>query len=94
MIHKSKLPVRFKCHKNMSSQSTDDQDNVVSDFKMTVHVLSDSAFRRYQKEMGYYIASSPSSRVFIVFFIFTDLICSCVCILFDIGEVILVLLVL
>lgn len=57
MIHKSKLPVRFKCNKNTSSQSKTDQDNIVSQFKMTVHVLSDSAFRRYQKEMRYCIAS-------------------------------------
>ena len=55
VIHKSKLPVRFKCHKITSSQSTNDQDNIVSQFKMTVHVLSDSAFRRYQKEMRYCI---------------------------------------
>ena len=64
MIHKSKLPVRFKCHKIMSSQSRNDQDNVVSQFKMTVHVLSDSAFRRYQKEMKYRFASSPPRKVF------------------------------
>lgn len=54
VIHKSKLPVRFKCRMNMGGQNADQQDHILSQFKMTVHVLSDSAFRRYQKEMGYY----------------------------------------
>ncbi|KAG0576428.1 hypothetical protein KC19_5G079000 [Ceratodon purpureus] len=66
VIHKSKLPVRFKCHKIMSSQSRNDQDNVVSQFKMTVHVLSDSAFRRYQKEMSKHASLWPLYRGFFV----------------------------
>ena len=53
VIHKAKLPVRFKCRTNTSGPTTGDQDHILSRFKMTVHVLSDSAFRRYQKEMGY-----------------------------------------
>lgn len=66
VIHKSKLPVRFKCHKITSSQSTNDQDNIVSQFKMTVHVLSDSAFRRYQKEMSKHASLWPLYRGFFV----------------------------
>lgn len=53
VIHKAKLPVRFKCNTNSSGQSTNDLGNIVSQFKMTVHVYTDSAFRRYQKEMRY-----------------------------------------
>uniref|UniRef100_A0A7I4CXU8 tRNA ligase phosphodiesterase domain-containing protein n=1 Tax=Physcomitrium patens TaxID=3218 RepID=A0A7I4CXU8_PHYPA len=66
VIRKSKLPVRFKCHTIKSSQSTDDQDQVISHFKMIVHVLSDSAFRRYQREMRKHAHLWPLYRGFFV----------------------------
>ncbi|CAK9216079.1 unnamed protein product [Sphagnum troendelagicum] len=66
VVHKAKLPVRFKCRMNLLQQTDMAHNNVLSHFKMTVHVLSDSAFRRYQKEMSKHAGLWPLYRGFFV----------------------------
>lgn len=47
VIKKKKLPAAFKCYQN--SHKVGSKDNISS--RVVIHVRSDSAFRRYQKEM-------------------------------------------
>ncbi|KAJ6425526.1 hypothetical protein OIU84_026158 [Salix udensis] len=49
LMRERRLPVAFKCHHNFHKISSVSVDNLF--YKMVIHVHSDSAFRRYQKEM-------------------------------------------
>ncbi|XP_010253547.1 PREDICTED: uncharacterized protein LOC104594775 [Nelumbo nucifera] len=67
MIHmmKSKhYPAAFKCYCNFHKLDFMADDNL--HFKMVIHVHSDSAFRRYQKEMRYNQGLWPLYRGFFV----------------------------
>ncbi|KAJ6750076.1 hypothetical protein OIU85_000682 [Salix viminalis] len=49
LMRERRLPVAFKCYHNFHKISSVSADNLF--YKMVIHVHSDSAFRRYQKEM-------------------------------------------
>ncbi|KAJ6300169.1 hypothetical protein OIU76_021043, partial [Salix suchowensis] len=49
LMRERRLPVAFKCYHNFHKISSVSVDNLF--YKMVIHVHSDSAFRRYQKEM-------------------------------------------
>ena len=48
-MKEKRLPAAFKCYFNFHKADTMTNDNLY--YKMVIHVHSDSAFRRYQKEM-------------------------------------------
>lgn len=45
------LPASFKCYHNLHKVGSVSSDDLF--YKMVIHVHSDSAFRRYQKELRY-----------------------------------------
>ncbi|KAL6506324.1 hypothetical protein OROGR_024505 [Orobanche gracilis] len=56
LMREKRFPAAFKCYHNfhkINSLASDDLH-----FKMIIHVHSDSAFRRYQKEMRWHIAGA------------------------------------
>ncbi|KAJ7543365.1 hypothetical protein O6H91_09G034600 [Diphasiastrum complanatum] len=63
LIRQRKLPVRFR---SRLISHGEDSDNDLTHFKTTVHVLADSAFRRYQKEMRHHPGLWPLYRGFFV----------------------------
>lgn len=49
LMREKRLPAAFKCYQNYHKHDSISSDNVF--YKMVIHVRSDSAFQRYQKEM-------------------------------------------
>ncbi|PRQ33718.1 putative 2',3'-cyclic-nucleotide 3'-phosphodiesterase [Rosa chinensis] len=49
LMREKRFPAAFKCYHNYHKQDSMSNDNLF--YKMVIHVHSDSAFRRYQKEM-------------------------------------------
>ena len=49
LMREKRFPAAFKCYYNFHKVDSISADNLY--FKMVIHVHSDSAFRRYQKEM-------------------------------------------
>ncbi|KAL8120546.1 tRNA ligase 1-like [Apium graveolens] len=49
LMREKRFPAAFKCYYNFHKINSVSRDNL--QFKMVIHVHSDSAFRRYQKEM-------------------------------------------
>lgn len=49
LMKEKRFPAAFKCYHNFHTIDSVSSDNL--HFKMVIHVHSDSAFRRYQKEM-------------------------------------------
>lgn len=49
LMREKRFPAAFKCYHNFHKVDAISSDNVF--YKMVIHVHSDSAFRRYQKEM-------------------------------------------
>ncbi|XP_061991202.1 tRNA ligase 1-like [Rosa rugosa] len=49
LMREKRLPAAFKCYQNYHKHDSMSSDNVF--YKMVIHVRSDSAFQRYQKEM-------------------------------------------
>ncbi|KAA8544005.1 hypothetical protein F0562_021818 [Nyssa sinensis] len=64
LMREKRFPAAFKCHYNFHKISSVSSDNLY--FKMVIHVHSDSAFRRYQKEMRYKPGLWPLYRGFFV----------------------------
>ncbi|KAK9279399.1 hypothetical protein L1049_013078 [Liquidambar formosana] len=64
LMREKRFPVAFKCYHNLHKIGSLSIDNLY--FKMVIHVHSDSAFRRYQKEMRYKPALWPLYRGFFV----------------------------
>lgn len=50
-MKEKRFPAAFKCYHNFHKVDSTTNDSL--HFKMVIHVHSDSAFRRYQKEMRY-----------------------------------------
>ncbi|KAG6543229.1 hypothetical protein Mapa_015480 [Marchantia paleacea] len=65
-IRSRKLPVRFKCRSNTHRKTGVSDIPDSKSFRMTIHVLSDSAFRRYQSEMRKQPGLWPLYRGFFV----------------------------
>ncbi|KAL3700604.1 hypothetical protein R1sor_018626 [Riccia sorocarpa] len=65
-IRARKLPVRFKCRSNAHRKTSGAENPDLISFRMTIHVLSDSAFRRYQNEMRKQPGLWPLYRGFFV----------------------------
>ncbi|CAM6083091.1 unnamed protein product [Calypogeia fissa] len=65
-IRTKKLPVRFKCRANSHRKQGVVDDEDLKSFRMTIHVLSDSAFRRYQSEIRKQPGLWPLYRGFFV----------------------------
>ncbi|KAL2651085.1 hypothetical protein R1flu_019213 [Riccia fluitans] len=65
-IRARKLPVRFKCRSNAHRKTGAAENPDLISFRMTIHVLSDSAFRRYQNEMRKQPGLWPLYRGFFV----------------------------
>lgn len=53
LMREKRFPAAFKCYHNYHKINSISNDNL--HIKMVIHVHSDSAFRRYQKEMRSYI---------------------------------------
>ena len=51
LMREKRFPAAFKCYHNFHKVDAMSSDNIF--YKMVIHVHSDSAFRRYQKEMRY-----------------------------------------
>lgn len=49
LMREKRLPAAFKCYHNFHKVGSISNDDLF--YKMVIHVHSDSAFRRYQKEM-------------------------------------------
>ncbi|XP_057969723.1 tRNA ligase 1-like [Malania oleifera] len=64
LMRERRFPAAFKCYYNFHKIDSLSSDNI--DFKMVIHVHSDSAFRRYQKEMRYKPGLWPLYRGFFV----------------------------
>ncbi|KAK9168982.1 hypothetical protein Syun_001122 [Stephania yunnanensis] len=64
LMREKRFPAAFKCYYNFHKISSLTSDNL--HFKMVIHVHSDSAFRRYQKEMRYKPGLWPLYRGFFV----------------------------
>nr|DAD27929.1 TPA_asm: hypothetical protein HUJ06_029397 [Nelumbo nucifera] len=64
LMREKRYPAAFKCYYNFHKLDSSDDDNL--HFKMVIHVHSDSAFRRYQKEMRYKPGLWPLYRGFFV----------------------------
>lgn len=52
LMREKRFPAAFKCYHNFHKAESASSDNLF--YKMVIHVHSDSAFRRYQKEMRYF----------------------------------------
>ena len=50
-MRERRLPAAFKCYHNFHKIGSVSVDNLF--YKLVIHVHSDSAFRRYQKEMRF-----------------------------------------
>ncbi|KAK9732611.1 hypothetical protein RND81_04G010000 [Saponaria officinalis] len=64
LMKEKHLPAAFKCYYNFHEVDVMSKDNIY--YKMVIHVHSDSAFRRYQKEMRLNPALWPLYRGFFV----------------------------
>ncbi|PIA38648.1 hypothetical protein AQUCO_02700102v1 [Aquilegia coerulea] len=64
LMREKRFPAAFKCYYNFHKISSMASDNL--HFKMVIHVHSDSAFRRYHKEMRYNPGLWPLYRGFFV----------------------------
>ncbi|KAJ9698200.1 hypothetical protein PVL29_007335 [Vitis rotundifolia] len=64
LMKEKRFPTAFKCYYNFHKVDSISTDNLY--FKMVIHVHSDSAFRRYQKEMRYKPGLWPLYRGFFV----------------------------
>ncbi|EPS73145.1 hypothetical protein M569_01610, partial [Genlisea aurea] len=64
VMREKRYPAAFKCYHNFNKVNAVATDNL--HFKMVIHVHSDSAFRRYQKEMRYNPGLWPLYRGFFV----------------------------
>ncbi|KAM7522308.1 hypothetical protein LguiA_012210 [Lonicera macranthoides] len=64
LMREKRFPAAFKCYYNFHRIDSVSSDNL--HFKMVIHVHSDSAFRRYQKEMRYKPGLWPLYRGFFV----------------------------
>ncbi|XXG44458.1 hypothetical protein AAC387_Pa01g4255 [Persea americana] len=62
LMRQKRFPAAFKCYSNFHKISSLSNDNLY--FKMVIHVQSDSAFRRYQKEMRHNPGLWPLYRGF------------------------------
>ncbi|XP_077232996.1 tRNA ligase 1-like isoform X2 [Tasmannia lanceolata] len=62
LMRQNHFPAAFKCYHNFHKINSLSIDNL--DFKMVIHVHSDSAFRRYQKEMRHNPGLWPLYRGF------------------------------
>lgn len=52
-MREKRIPAAFKCYYNFHKVESMSSDNL--HFKMVIHVLNDSAFQHYQKEMRFRI---------------------------------------
>ncbi|CAI9770837.1 unnamed protein product [Fraxinus pennsylvanica] len=64
LMREKRFPAAFKCYHNFQKINCVSSDNL--HFKMVIHVHSDSAFRRYQKEMRFKPELWPLYRGFFV----------------------------
>ncbi|KAJ4725978.1 putative RNA ligase [Melia azedarach] len=64
LIREKRFPAAFKCYHNFHKIDSFSNDNLF--YKMVIHVHSDSAFRRYQKEMRHKPGLWPLYRGFFV----------------------------
>ncbi|XP_057449031.1 tRNA ligase 1-like isoform X2 [Lotus japonicus] len=64
LMREKRFPAAFKCYHNFHKVDAISSDNVF--YKMVIHVHSDSAFRRYQKEMRHRPGLWPLYRGFFV----------------------------
>ncbi|KAK4440773.1 tRNA ligase 1 [Sesamum alatum] len=64
LMREKRYPAAFKCYHNFHKINSVTSDDL--HFKMVIHVHSDSAFRRYQKEMRYNPGLWPLYRGFFV----------------------------
>ncbi|KAL0460237.1 UNVERIFIED_CONTAM: tRNA ligase 1 [Sesamum latifolium] len=64
LMREKRFPAAFKCYHNFHKINSVTSDDLY--FKMVIHVHSDSAFRRYQKEMRYNPGLWPLYRGFFV----------------------------
>ncbi|KAJ4978283.1 hypothetical protein NE237_009063 [Protea cynaroides] len=64
LMREKRYPAAFKCYYNFHKLDSLTNDNLY--FKMVIHVHSDSAFRRYQKEMRHKSGLWPLYRGFFV----------------------------
>ncbi|CAN0855316.1 tRNA ligase 1 [Linum grandiflorum] len=64
LLRERRLPAAFKCYHNFHKVDTISKDNLC--YRMVVHVHSDSAFRRYQKEMRHKPELWPLYRGFFI----------------------------
>ncbi|KAI3450520.1 hypothetical protein Pfo_007185 [Paulownia fortunei] len=64
LMREKRYPTAFKCYHNFHKINSVASDDL--HFKMVIHVHSDSAFRRYQKEMRYNPGLWPLYRGFFV----------------------------
>ncbi|GAB2286863.1 hypothetical protein Dimus_021252 [Dionaea muscipula] len=64
LMREKHFPAAFKCYYNFHKANSISKDNLY--YKMVIHVHSDSAFRRYQKEMRYNPQLWPLYRGFFV----------------------------
>ena len=53
LMREKRFPAAFKCYHNFQKVESVSSDNLF--YKMVIHVHSDSGFRRYQKEMRYFL---------------------------------------
>lgn len=64
LMREKRFPAAFKCYHNFHKVDCISNDNLF--YKMVIHVHSDSAFRRYQKEMRHKAGLWPLYRGFFV----------------------------
>ncbi|XP_022157928.1 tRNA ligase 1 [Momordica charantia] len=64
LMREKRLPAAFKCYHNFHKVGSISNDDLF--YKMVIHVHSDSAFRRYQKEMRHKPGLWPLYRGFFV----------------------------
>ncbi|XP_062082011.1 tRNA ligase 1 [Humulus lupulus] len=64
LMREKRFPAAFKCYHNYHKVDSVSSDDLF--YKMVIHVHSDSAFRRYQKEMRYKPGLWPLYRGFFV----------------------------
>ncbi|GLU19032.1 hypothetical protein SLE2022_353020 [Rubroshorea leprosula] len=64
LMREKRFPAAFKCYHNFHKVDSVSNDNLF--YKMVIHVHSDSAFRRYQKEMRHKPGLWPLYRGFFV----------------------------
>ncbi|CAN1281672.1 tRNA ligase 1 [Linum perenne] len=64
LLRERRLPAAFKCYHNFHKVEAITKDNLC--YRMVVHVHSDSAFRRYQKEMRHKPELWPLYRGFFI----------------------------